>query len=212
MTGLRLVSRLRQLGVIEGTEPVDGSLLHDIVEESDVVQDVADPSLSEYVGYLFSTWVRRLLAPLDVSEGFVRDSFTIFAWVVVGSAVLLLLYLLVRRWIDRSPRRRTRDASDWERGGEPGRGVRIDWQARLDELLGAGSLREALEALWWQLAAHLVPQGVPPSWTARDLLEATGAKELAPALETLDRLRFRAEEPVAAEIDRLRADLRRLTS
>ena len=68
--------------------------------------------------------------------------------------------------------------------------------ARLEAQDGAG----ALKALWWWWACVLEARDVDPSWTTRELLQATGRRDLRPVGRHFDFLAYGTDRVSVAEV------------
>lgn len=189
----------------------DPSRLQHLLEEAGADTRAPGPPWSRYGRDLMRHLEPYLQRLLELSFGEPSPgSFAWLAWIprlLLVSLGMILVWLGWRWWRGRERRtsRQTPGRGPAERGGgtpvEAGPGD-TDWRARLEEDLAAGRLRQALEALWWWLALSLAGSGADPSWTGRELLRATGRRDLAEPVRRLEALAY-GGRPV--EADQVRA-------
>ncbi len=190
----------------------DRALLSRVLSESRVERVPARPAIAEYVqAWTDALWraLERFLARHQGLWESVTWGLKIAAWLLVATAVVLLLLAILRVL-----RRRSRPAASAsaQGGREPvsarASGDRGFWRQELERRLACGDVDGALEALWWWFASSIVRE-VDPSWTSRELLGAARRSDLTFAAVELDRALYAPRRPRPDDVSGLLARLER---
>ena len=189
--------------------PADEAALRRALEAAGP-SEVPKASFDEYLLDL-GAWLRDLFIDL-VGRALPWDDTSwlerLALWVALGAAVVAALVVLAV-----ALRRRRRRAATSEvtplAAPPPEASAGADWWAgELARRLEAGSLRGALEALWWWVARRVDPPGLDPSWTTGELLRASRKAVLREPLRRLERLQWSTAEPRRDEVESLARNLR----
>jgi hypothetical protein len=156
-----------------------------------------------------ANWTRNLL---ENAEGLGRGiAFVAKAFVWAAAAALLILLLTFLFRLSRRLTARSGEEAREEPAGIPAPPpAPMDaggWRRRLEELLEAGRLEEALEALWWWLARSLAGPAADPSWTSRELLRRARRRDLAGLLQRLDAYQYGPRRPSSGQVQVLVREL-----
>jgi hypothetical protein len=186
-------------------QPADHALLQRVMDEEGVARAVSEPDWS---GYLVDLARAALEVMPDVMApardaiarlGFSMESASIVLLAVLAAVIAALATIAVLRLVRRRrPAALPRDAVV-ETLVEAPRDPAV-WRTLLEEHLRAGGMAEALEALWWWLAASVSRGPVDPSWTSRELLARAGRPDLGPWAARLDRMTYGPRRPVADDV------------
>jgi hypothetical protein len=190
----------------------DRALLERVLAETGVERAPARPATVEYLqvwSEAVRLWLERFLGRHPGLWENVTWGLTVTAWLLVGAAVALLVFAIVRL-----ARRRRRAQEKTVVAIAPSvlspRPDREEWRRELERRLAAGDLDGALEALWWWFAASLVRE-IDPSWTSQQLLLEARRPDLGFAAVELDRALYGPRRPraddVSALVTRLEASL-----
>jgi hypothetical protein len=184
--------------------------LREALGRGGIATAMPEPSWTGYLQALaegVARWFAGWLEPTARALGAQTELAAVVAWVLVGSAGVLLVLGLARlaagagrgwRLRPDGPRARV------ERTPSPPTAKdRLAWRREVEARLAEGRIRDALEAVWWWMALSLAPERAHRSWTSRDLLRDAGRDDLAPLAEALDALAYAPRRPRADEVRRL---------
>jgi hypothetical protein len=185
----------------------DMNLLREVLARTRAVRTPAAPGIGSYARALaaaFGRWLSRTLRVRSELTDQVALAVNVAAVALLATALSILAVWLWRRLTARrSSTGAPTERAAWRSAPEPASETRDRslWRRRIDELLSAGDLAGALEALWWWFAASLDFDGaVDPSWTTRELLRRARRPELAPAAAALDVLMYGPRVPSSADV------------
>ena len=196
----------------------DMNLLREVLARTRVVRTPAGPHLGSYFQALLTAlfrWIFRAFHARPELTDQVALAVNVAALALLATALSILAIWLWRRLVvRRSAPAAARPLADWRTAPDrsPERWDRSRWRKRIDELLSAGNLTGALEAVWWWFATSLDPEGsIDSSWTTRELLRRAGRPELSRAATALDVLMYGRAVPLPSEVSacvgRLEKDL-----
>lgn len=208
----------------EPAAAADPVLVEQALREAGAATDRPGLSAAAYfadLGEAVARGIGWLLESLiDAAGGAVSGEFLVGALgLSFALAVLLLVFLLLRLGLKRTPRSRPVELAAASAAPELPPGA--DWEAEVEARLVRGEIRPALEALWWWLADRL--SGLPsptepaaatggrpaqPSWTTRELVQRAGRRDLLRAVVPLDRFLYADAHPSAADVRGLLGQLR----
>lgn len=183
--------------------PADSRLVARIVAESRVVRVPDRPRGIEYVeawGEAIERLLQRFVEKHDTLFGSINRAIGIGAYVLVGAAIVLTLFLIGRRVLRPVAPRVTPDqvAPAAAMPNAPARDADA-WRSAFESFVAEGALERALEALWWWFALSLC-RDVDASWTNRQLLTAADRMDLAPEAWELDRTMYGPRSPRLQEL------------
>ena len=175
--------------------PADHELLQRVMEQERVVRALPDPEWSDYLVNLAGAALDALSALLSPARnalaglGLSMRTAAAILLALVVAAILAVATIAVLRLVRRHrPAPLPRDTAVEEL--DPATSDPADWRALMEERLRAGRIAEALEAVWWWLAASVSPGPVDPSWTSRELLIRAGRPDLGRWAAALDRMTY----------------------
>ncbi|HKD18458.1 MAG TPA: hypothetical protein VKG23_11375 [Thermoanaerobaculia bacterium] len=185
----------------------DPGVLREVLAQARVVQTPAGPRLGSYFAALAAALVRWIARAFhtrpELSES-IALAVSVTALALLAAALSVLAIWLWRRLAARrSAPAAAESPSEWQTAPDPAsaRGDRSRWRSRIDELLSAGDVAGALEAVWWWFASSLDLDGaIDGSWTTRELLRRAGRPELSPSASTLDLLMYGRRVPSPADV------------
>lgn len=186
-------------------QSADHALLQRLIEQERIAQAVPDPAWSDYLVRLARAGLdglEALLSPMrDILAGLglpMKTVAVVLFGLLAGMIVVLATIAVLRLVRGRRPEMLPRDAI--EKTLEPAPRDPDVWRALLEERLRAGGISDALEAVWWWLAASVSRGPVDPSWTSRELLLRAGRPDLGPWAAALDRMTYGARRPDAEAV------------
>lgn len=184
-------------------EPADSRLLARIVAESRVERVPARPRGIEYAqawNEAIERFLQRFFEKYNVF-GSISRGIEIGAYVLIGTAIVLALFLIGRRVLRPAAASRATPDRITLAAAAPNASARDAeaWRDAFDRFVAQGSLEEALEALWWWFALSLSGE-VDASWTNRQLLAAADRMDLAPEARDLDRTMYGPHAPELREL------------
>jgi len=175
--------------------PADPALVGRVLTETEVTRQPPSPSWTGYVGAwneAIAHWIVEFFkARPEVARG-LSIAVEVVGIAIVIAAVGLLGVIVARRMV------RPRTARDipppgWSRtpAASAARRDRTYWKSEMESRLARGDVAGALDALWWWLAASILPGApVDPSWTTRELLLKARRPELFSMIGPLDVLMY----------------------
>jgi hypothetical protein len=190
-------------------QSADHALLREIIQQERLAHARPDPDWWGWLVELVRAALERLpdvflparraLQSLGLSMDTVATLLlALLAALIVAVATIAALRLLRRG----TPAPLPRDAMAAEAlAAEPRE--KGAWRASLEAHLREGRMAEALEAVWWWLAASVSRGPVDPSWTSRELLARAGRLDLRPWASLLDRMTYGPQRPAVAEVRHL---------
>lgn len=186
---------------------VDPVLLEQALGEVETQRSV--PDFFEYfvdLGKAFFVALMELVGSLaDAVGGAVSGEFLVgLIFFLLAAGFLLLIYVVIRLWQKRLPK--TSDSFEL-RPEAPASPQGIDWEAELEARLARGDAHAALEALWWSFAQKLGTIRADATWTTRELVLASGRRDLLRAVVPLDRLLYADVVVALDDVRRVRQSL-----
>lgn len=186
----------------------DHALASEVVSEGEVVRRHHQPGWGDYARALFTRLgtglARRLLAGAEALGG--RGFWSLAGKVLMAGALAALLAWLVHlalRWYRRAEGETTAQPTPLATlPAAPHHHDAAAFRQQVDGHLAAGRIGEALEAVWWWLAATVARDGADPAWTGRELVERSGRRDLVADVRTLDLLLYGPRRPLAGDVER----------
>jgi hypothetical protein len=183
----------------------DAKLLDRVLAETEVVRQPPSPSLTGYVGAWNEAIAHWIVEFFNARPGVARS--IVFAVEIAGIAIVVVAVVMLAVILSRRlrPRRAPVEPTPpgWSRvpaAAAAGRDPSF-WKSEIEARLARGDVAGALEALWWWLAASLLPgKRVDTSWTTRELFAQARRPELFSMLATLDVLMYGRGAPSAGAV------------
>jgi hypothetical protein len=184
-------------------QPADHALLQRVMEQERIARAEPGPEWSDYLVDLARAAfdaMPALLSPVrNALAGLGLETAAAVLLALLAALITALAVLAVLRLVRRGrPATLARDAV--APNMEPAPRDPAAWRALLEERLRAGGVADALEAVWWWLAASVSRGPVDPSWTSRELLVRAGRPDLGPWAAALDRMAYGPGRPAAGDV------------
>jgi hypothetical protein len=183
----------------------DADLVRRVLAETGVVRKPPGPRLMAYFGAwgeAIGGWIAEFFAARPGLAGQIAAAVEIAAVAIVVAAGARLAVSLARRLARRSAPAPA-PAPGWSQvpAQTSGRRDRLGWRQEIEASLERGDVAGALEALWWWLAASLLPEAaVDSSWTTRELLMKARRPELLGLGAMLDVLMYGRRAASAGDV------------